>query len=147
MTLFRSHGRDACPISLLGPREPYICGKFSAPCHFWLRWPGNMARGILWAGGAPHKTGCLENPLARPVLAQSWSQTATDGACFSTTALLSGRDRPLRLCVLRPRGSEPETRCTRVWRPLPQASASSWRALASEFDRYPQPIDAGCIKR
>ena len=55
----------------------------------------------------------------------------TDGACFSTTALLSGRDRPLRLCVLRPRGSEPETRRTGVWRPLSQASASSWRALAS----------------
>ena len=76
-------------------------------------------------------TGCLESPLASPVLAQSWSQTATDGACISTTALLSGRDRPLRLCVLRPRGSEPETRRTGVWWPLPQASASSWRALAS----------------
>ena len=58
-----------------------------------------MARGILWAGGDPRMTGCLESPLARPVPAQSWSQTATDGACFSTTALLSGRDRPLRLCV------------------------------------------------
>ena len=90
-----------------------------------------MARGILWAGGDPCMTGCLESPLARPVLAQSWSQTATDGACFSTTALLSGRDRPLRLCVLRPRGSEPKTRRTGVWRPLPQASASSCRALAS----------------
>ena len=91
--------------------------------------PGDMARGILWAGGDPCMTGCLESPLARPVLAQSWSQSATDGACFSTTALLSGRDRPLRLCVLRPRGSK--TRCTGVWRPLPQASVSSWRALAS----------------
>ena len=90
-----------------------------------------MGRGILWAGGDPRMTGCLESPLARPVLAQSWSQTATDGACFSTTALLSGRDRPLRLCVLRPRGSESETRRTGVWRPLLQASASSWRALAS----------------
>ena len=90
-----------------------------------------MARGTLWAGGDPRMTGCLESPLARPVLAQSWSQTATDGVCFSTTALLSGRDRPLRLCVLRPRGSEPKTRRTGVWRPLPQASASSWRALAS----------------
>ena len=106
MTLFRSHGRIACPISLgLGLRESYICGKFSAPCHFWLRWPGDMARGILWAGGNPRMTRCLESPLAIPVLAQSWSQTATDGACFSTTALLSGRDRPLCLCVLRPRGS------------------------------------------
>ena len=76
-------------------------------------------------------TGCLESPLASPVLAQSWSQTATDGAWFSTTALLSGRDRPLRLCVLRPRGSEPETRCTSVWRSLRQASAFSRRALAN----------------
>ena len=90
-----------------------------------------MARGILWAGGDPRMTGCLESPLARPVLEQSWSQAATDGACFSTTALLSGRDRPLRLCVLRPRGFEPKTRRTGVWRPLPQASASSWRALES----------------
>ena len=91
-----------------------------------------MARGILWAGGDPRMTGCLESPLARPALAQSWSQTATDGACFSTTALLSGRDQPLRLCVLRPRGSEPKTRWTGVWRPPPpQVSASSWRALAS----------------
>ena len=90
-----------------------------------------MARGILCAGGDPCMTGCLESPLARPVFAQSWSQTATDGACFSTTALLSGRDRSLRLCVLRPRGSEPKTRRTGVWRPLPQASASSWRALES----------------
>ena len=90
-----------------------------------------MARGILWAGGDPRMTECLESQHASPVLAQSWSQTATDGAWFSTTALLSGRDRPLRLCVLRPRGSEPKTRCTRVWRPLPQASASSWRALAN----------------
>ena len=64
-------------------------------------------------------TGCLESPLARPVLAQSWSQTATDGACFSTTVLLSGCDRPLRLCVLRPRGSEPKTRRTGAWRPPP----------------------------
>ena len=74
-------------------------------------------------------TGCLESPLASPILAQSWSQTATDGAWFSTTAILSCRDRPLRLCVLRPRDSESETRCTRVWRPFPQASASSWHAL------------------
>ena len=88
-----------------------------------------MARGILWAGGDPGMTGCLESPLASPVLAQSWSQTATDGACFSTTAFLRRRDRPLRLCVRRPRGSEPKTRRTGRWRPPPpQASASSWRS-------------------
>ena len=46
------------------------------------------------------------------VLAQSWSQTATDGAWFSTTALLIGGDRPRCLCVLRLSGSEPETRRT-----------------------------------
>ena len=82
-------------------------------------------------------TGCLESPLARPVLEQSWSQTATDGACFSTTALLSRRDRPLRLCVLRPRGSEPETRRTGVWRPLPKHQpprGARWQAV---FDCYP----------
>ena len=31
---------------------------------------------------------------------------ATDGAWYSTTALLSGRDRPRRLCVLRLSGSD-----------------------------------------
>ena len=57
-------------------------------------------------------TGCLESPLVSPVLAQSWSQTATDGAWFSTTALPSGRDRPRCLCVLRLSGSELKTRRT-----------------------------------
>ena len=71
-------------------------------------------RGVLWAGGDPCMTGCLECPLARPVLAQSWSQTATNGAWYSTTALLSGRDRPRCLCVLRLSGSEPKTRRTRA---------------------------------
>ena len=136
MTLFRSHGRDACPISL-GLRESYICGKFSAPCHFWLCWPGDMARGILWAGGDTRMTGCLESPLARPVLLQSWSQTTTDGACFSTTALLSGRDRPLRVCVLRPRGSEPKTRRTGVWRPPPKYQPPRGACWQTELDRYP----------
>ena len=129
MILFRSYGRDACLISLWDLGSRTSAGNL---CHFWLRWPGDLARGILWAGGDRCMTGCLECPLARPVLAQSWSQTATDRAWYSTMALLSGRDRPLRLCVLRPRGSEPKTRRTGVWRPLPQASASSWRALASE---------------
>ena len=69
-------------------------------------------RGSLWAGGDPCMTGCLESPLASPVLLQSWSQTATDGAWFSTTALLSGRDRPRCLCVLRLSVSEPKTRRT-----------------------------------
>ena len=79
-----------------------------------------MTRGILWTDGDPGMTGCLEFPLTRPVLSQSWSQTATDGAWYSTTALPSGRDRPLSLCVLRRRGSEPETRWTGEWRPLPK---------------------------
>ena len=131
MTLFRSHCRDACPISLWD-LESHTSARISVPRHFWLCWPRDVARGILWAGGDPCMTGeCLECSLARPVLARSWSQTATDGAWYSTTALLSGRDRPLRLCVLRPRGSKPETRRTGVWRPLPQASASPWRALES----------------
>ena len=67
---------------------------------------------VLWAGGDPCMTGCLECPLVRPILAQSWSQTATDGAWYSTTALLSDHDRPQRLYVLKPRGSEPKTQWT-----------------------------------
>ena len=84
---------------------------YSVPCQFWpvVRRHG---RGVLWAGGDPRRTGCLECPLVSPVLAQSWSQTATDGAWYSTTALLCGRDRPRCLCVLRFSGSEPKTRCT-----------------------------------
>ena len=85
MTLFRSH--VATPVPLAS-----VLREISARRHFWLRWPGDVARGILWAGGDPRMTGCLESPLASPVLAQSWCQTATDGAWFSTTALLSGRD-------------------------------------------------------
>ena len=68
--------------------------------------------GVLWTGGDPCMTGCLECLLASPVFAQSWSQTATDGAWYSTTALPSGRDRPRCLCVLRLSGSEPKTRRT-----------------------------------
>ena len=48
---------------------------------------------------------CKPSPRAK-------SQTATDGAWSSTTALLSGRDRPQCLCVLRLSGSEPKTRRT-----------------------------------
>ena len=50
-----------------------------------------------------------------------------DGAWYSTTALPSGRDRPLSLCVLRRHGSGPKTQWTGEWRPPSQASASSWR--------------------
>ena len=59
----------------------------------WIQWswpPADMVShvnfdrryglGVLWAGGDPCMTECLECLLARPVLAQSWSQTATDGA-------------------------------------------------------------------
>ena len=82
------------------------CG-YSVPCQFWpvVRRHG---RGVLWAGSDPCMTGRLEYPLAWPVLAQRWSQTATDGAWYSTTALLSGRDRSQCLCVLRRSGSEPK---------------------------------------
>ena len=89
--------------------------------------------------GDPCMTGCLEGPLASPVLAQSWSQTATDGAWSSTTALLSGRDRPRCLCVLRLSGSEPETRRTgSVATSLPSNSLVVARAGNVELDRYPQ---------
>ena len=96
---------------------------YSVPCQFWP-WSGDMVVGS-WglAGGDPRMTGCLESPLVSPVLAQSWSQTATDGAWFSTTALLSGRDRPRCLCVLRRSGSEPKTRRTgKVATSLPSIS-------------------------
>ena len=89
--------------------------------------------------GDPCMTGCLEGPLASPVLAQSWSQTATDGAWSSTTALLSGRDRPRCLCVLRLSGSKPETRRTgSVATSLPSNSLLVARAGNVELDRYPQ---------
>ena len=86
------------------------CG-YSVPCQFWpvVRRHG---RGVLGTGGDPCMTGCLECPLASSVFAQSWSQTATDGVWYSTTALPSGRDRPRCLCVLRLSGSEPKTRRT-----------------------------------
>ena len=98
------------PSSLLDKEVIAPCG-ISVPCQ--LRpvvW--RHGRGVPWAEGDPCMTGCLESPLTSPVLAQSWSQTATDGACFSTTALLSGHDRPRCLCVLRLSGSEPKTRRT-----------------------------------
>ena len=97
------------------------CGT-SVPCQLWpvVRRHG---RGVLLTRGDPCMTGCLECPLASPVFAQSWSQTATDGAWYSTTALLSGRDRPRCLCVLRPSGSEPKTRRTgKVATSLPSIS-------------------------
>ena len=110
MTLFCTHGRVSGPSSLLD-LEVMAPRGYSVPCQFWpvVRRHG---RGVLWAGGDPRMTGCLECPLVSPVLAQSWSQTATDGAWYSTTALLSGRDRPRCLCVLRLSGSEPKTRRT-----------------------------------
>ena len=97
------------------------CGT-SVPCQLWpvVRRHG---RGVLLTGGDPCMTGCLECPLASPVFAQSWSQTATDGAWYSTTALLSGRDRPRCLCVLRLSGSKPKTRRTgKVATSLPSIS-------------------------
>ena len=92
-----------------------------------------------WGPGDLCMTGCLECPLASPVFAQSWSQTATDGAWYSTTALPSGRDRPRCLCVLRLSGSEPKTRRTgNVATSLPSNSLLVARAANVELDRYPQ---------
>ena len=125
------------PSSLLDQEVIAPC-RYSVPCQFWpvVRRHG---RGVLWAGGDPCMTGCLEGPLASPVLAQSWSQTATDGAWSSTTALLSGRDRPRCLCVLRLSGSEPKTRRTgSVATSLLSNSLLVARAGNVELDRYPQ---------
>ena len=44
--------------------------------------------------------------------------------------ILSGRHRLLSVCVLRRRGSEPETRWTGVMAASLQASATLWRTLA-----------------
>ena len=121
------HGRVSGPSSLLHPEIMPPCGN-SVPCHLRPE-VRKHGRGVLWAGSDPCMTECLECSLARPVLAQSWSQTATDGAWYSTTALLRGRDRPQCLCVLRQRGSEPETQRTGEWRSPSQAAASPWRAL------------------
>ena len=90
MTLFCTHSRVSGPNSLLDHEVIAPCG-YSVSCQFGpvVRRHG---RGVLLAGGDPCMTGCLECPLASPVFAQSWSQTATDGAWYSTTALLSGRD-------------------------------------------------------
>ena len=113
------------------------CG-YSVPCQLWpvVRRHG---RGVLGTGGDPCMTGCLECPLASPVFAQSWSQTATDGAWYSSTALPSDRDRPRCLCVLRLSGSEPKTRRTgNVATSLPSNSLLVARAGNVELDRYPQ---------
>ena len=72
------------------------------------------------------------------------SDRYTDGAWSLTTALLSGRDRPRCLCVLRLSGSEPKTRRTGARRPPSQAAASSLaRAGNVGIDRYPQPMLLG----
>ena len=117
------------------------CGT-SVPCQLWpvVRRHG---RGVPWAGGDPCMTGCLENPLASPVIAQSWSQTATDGACFSTTALLSGRDRQRCLCVLRLSGSEPGVQERSDLPPEQQSPRGACRICGAR----PLPIAnvAGCI--
>ena len=125
MTLFRSRTSRSRPSSLLDPEihSPYgTCEP--CPLRPEVRRHG---RGILWAGGNPCMTECLECSLARPVLAQSWSQTATDGAWYSTTALLTGHDRPEGLCVLRRVVPSPKLGGQGSGDPPPQAAASPWR--------------------
>ena len=108
MTLFCTHGRVSGPSSLLD-LEVMAPPRIQCPMSILTSGPETWPWGPV---GDPRMTGCLECPLVSPVLAQSWSQTATDGAWYSTTALLSGRDRPRCLCVLRLSGSEPKTRRT-----------------------------------
>ena len=133
-----THGRVSGPSSLLDPEAMAPCGN-DVPCQLRQEVPRH-GRGVLWAGGDPCMTECLECSFARPVLAQSWSQTATDGAGrYSTTSLLIGRDRSQCLCVLKRRGSETETRRTGKWRPPSQAAAFPVaRAGNAELNRYPQ---------
>ena len=82
------HGRVSGPSSLLDQEVIAPCGC-SVPCQF-DQWSGDMAVGSCGLGAILHD---------RVSRGQSWSQTATDGAWSSTTALLSGRDRPRCLCV------------------------------------------------
>ena len=120
-TNYDSLWAHSCEIqSILGSREVLTAGNWCPICYILLYWPRNMVRCILCAGGDPGMTGCLECPLTRSVLAQSWCQNATNGAWYLTTELLSGRDRPLRLCVLRRYGWKPKTRWTGEWRLPPK---------------------------
>ena len=61
MTLFCTHGRVSGLSSLLD-LEVMAPRGYSVPCQFWpvVRRHG---RGVLWAGGDPRMTGCLECPL------------------------------------------------------------------------------------
>ena len=80
-----THGRVSGPSSLLDQEVIAPCGT-SVPCQLRPE-VRRHGRGVLWAGGNHCMTGCLEGPLASPAFAQSWSQTATDGAWSSNTAL------------------------------------------------------------
>ena len=80
MTLFCTHGHISGPSSLFDQEVISTCGT-SVPCQLRPE-VRRHGRGVLWAGSDPCMTGCLEGPLASPVFAQSWSQTATDGACM-----------------------------------------------------------------
>ena len=105
-----------------------------------------MARGFLCAGGDPGMTGCLECPLTRPVLVQSWCQTATDGAWYATTVLLSGHDRPLSPITMCPKAAWIRTRNSvdrGVVLPPPESAASSWRVLVMR--RRPISIANSCM--
>ena len=69
MTLFRSRTvAFAVQDSLLDPESRSPCGNCE-PCQHWPE-VRRHGRGIPWAGGDPCMTGCLECPLAWPVLAQ-----------------------------------------------------------------------------
>ena len=149
MTLYTcAHDCVSVPSSLLLDPEGI------APCRHSVRPMSILTSGpetwpwVLWAGGDPCITECLECSLARPVLAQIWSQTATDGAWYPTTALLSSRDRSQCLCVLRLRGFEPKPRRTgSVATSLSSISLLVARAGNVEIDRYPQLMMPGAEKR
>ena len=111
MTLFCTYGRVSGSSSLLDLRG-HGPPRIQCPMSILTSGPETWPWGPVGWRRSSHDRVYLECPLVSPVLAQSWSQTATDGAWYSTTALLSGRDRPRCLCVLRLSGSEPKTRCT-----------------------------------
>ena len=73
MTLFRAHGRVV--QSILGSRELGTAGNWCPMSNL-----AALSRSLgLWhLDGDPGMIGCLECPLTRLVLAQSWCQTTTE---------------------------------------------------------------------
>ena len=113
------------------------CG-YSVPCQILTSGPETWPWGPVGWGRSLHDR-VSRGPACKPSPRAKLESDATYGAWSSTTALLSRRDRPRCLCVLRLSGSEPETRRTgSVATSLPSNSLLVARAGNVELDRYPQ---------